>query len=502
MCRSDFGSSTVQVITASCPGIVSATVRDYSLKICLRTVLRPGLYVITGPPGCISPCDRAHPHLISTLPGIIFHLHSKFPETDGIPVDGHGSAVDELRKTVAAKFSVPFATTVSFHKSAPPDTTLTDLKALSTIHAILAERAVVLPVSGKKVRSVLIRIHSDVRPVPGPTGGSPFISGYSEIYPDFMGNYQRLLAKYGHMVHVSYLGKSIYLTDDPDCAGIGLSEGEFFKKEANWEEPSAIRVEDDLPKRAFYGGLEQPGLVRTSKAMRDYIRTMDHTANQLLKLFQRPCLRTGALTKFRLPSKEKSFNAFQWRLSAAGQTIGEIAFGIDFKMLDGQVAEIFQCSHVTVALHSLMVNPEHLKDPLTFDPDRWGTEEVRKRHKYAYISFAAEILISINPRESATTSAREVNKICCLKFCGMVILLVPGEDMYSQRVLAIQQVLPNFTRIILHSKYVGKDQPPKISHHISSGPQQDLLLPQVVLETNLFLFKMNLTWPVNTMKHA
>jgi hypothetical protein len=75
----------------------------------------------------------------------------------------------------------------------------------------------------------------------------------------------------------------------------------------------------------------------------------------------------------------------------------------------------------------------------------------------------------------------------------MVILLVPGEDMYSQRVLAIQQVLPNFTRIILYSKYVGKDQPPSISHHISLGPQQDLLLPQVVLETNLFLFEMNLT---------
>lgn len=63
-------------------------------------------------------------------------------------------------------------------------------------------------------------------------------------------------------------------------------------------------------------------------------------------------------------------------------------------------------SQVTVALHSLMVNPEHWKvrfctpeglnvkyylsqDPLTFDPDRWGTEEVRKRHKYAYIPFAA-----------------------------------------------------------------------------------------------------------------
>ncbi|KAJ7473573.1 hypothetical protein B0H11DRAFT_2036387 [Mycena galericulata] len=46
-------------------------------------------------------------------------------------------------------------------------------------------------------------------------------------------------------------------------------------------------------------------------------------------------------------------------------------------------------SQVTVALHSVMVNPEHWKDPLTFDPERWGTEAVRKRHKHAYIPFAA-----------------------------------------------------------------------------------------------------------------
>lgn len=46
-----------------------------------------------------------------------------------------------------------------------------------------------------------------VRPVPGPSGGIPFIGGYSEIYPDFLGNYKRLLQKYGHIVHVGYLGK-------------------------------------------------------------------------------------------------------------------------------------------------------------------------------------------------------------------------------------------------------------------------------------------------------
>lgn len=63
---------------------------------------------------------------------------------------------------------------------------------------------------------------------------------------------------------------------------------------------------------------------------------------------------------------------------------------------------------MTVALHSVHVNKEHWKvcisshhfvfhaigrltvpqDPYTFNPERWGTDEVKKRHKNAYIPFA------------------------------------------------------------------------------------------------------------------
>ncbi|KAJ7816647.1 hypothetical protein B0H13DRAFT_2380286 [Mycena leptocephala] len=45
-------------------------------------------------------------------------------------------------------------------------------------------------------------------------------------------------------------------------------------------------------------------------------------------------------------------------------------------------------SRITVALHSLAVNLENWEDPLTFDPDRRGTEDVCKRHKHACIPFA------------------------------------------------------------------------------------------------------------------
>ncbi|KAJ7685998.1 cytochrome P450, partial [Mycena rosella] len=499
------------------------------------------------------------------MPSIVFYLHGKSAASDGVAVDVQkDTSMEELRKIVAAKFSVALPSTLSFHKAADVDTPPNDLTTLDTVDAIVSERQIAILVSGKKV----------VRPVPGPTGGLPFIGGYSEIYPDFMGNYQRLLIKYGHIVHVGYLGKSVYLTDDPDCAGLVLSEGEFYSKMIGENHP-LFPLKMSLPNGLFTADSTNPAWPTSHKfmmtamgarAMRNYVRTMDHTANQLVKCFDE------------LLERDKSFDAFPWALRAAAQTIGEVGVGVDFKMLssaDSSVADIFvwighnlklaqalfrkgrvyrafpnperraqeglevkitsfvntqkarvlqegsstdmpyqeaavkttslldymlhatdeegkkmdvelvhnnvltflgagqvttssalawlwfclatfpaqarklyasllaaglradkditaeelgqleyldwfiketqrlynpafqptrqaqkdvimpggflvpQGSQVTVALHSVMINPEHWKDPLTFDPDRWGTDDVRRRHKYAYIPFAA-----------------------------------------------------------------------------------------------------------------
>ncbi|KAJ7909826.1 hypothetical protein B0H13DRAFT_2329969 [Mycena leptocephala] len=192
----------------------------------------------------------------------------------------------------------------------------------------------------------MVQTTLQVRPVPGPTGGSPLISGYSEIYPDFMGNYQRLLAKYGRMVHVSYLGKSIYLTDDPTARESRSAKGSFSRRGKSLRTrdlvyvSNAERVTPDWEEHPLFAlkMTIQTGFSRRTRAtrpgppaaMRDYIRTMDHTANQLVKLVQRTSLKREELQRISMAAERSA------------QTIGEIAIGIDFKMLDGQVAEIFQ----------------------------------------------------------------------------------------------------------------------------------------------------------------
>lgn len=41
------------------------------------------------------------------------------------------------------------------------------------------------------------------------------------------------------------------------------------------------------------------------------------------------------------------------------------------------------------ALHHIHNNPSHWNNPQRFDPDRWDTDEVKRRHKGAYTPFAS-----------------------------------------------------------------------------------------------------------------
>ncbi|KAJ7857187.1 hypothetical protein B0H13DRAFT_2283296 [Mycena leptocephala] len=199
------------------------------------------------------------------MTAISFYLHGKSAHTDGITIDVQkGDDLKQLRKTVAERFSVALPANISFHVSADADAIPSELKALDTTDAILEERSVAILIGGKKVR-----------PVPGPTGGIPFIGGYSEIYPDFMGNYQRLLRKYGHIVHVAPR-QGLVSYRRSGLRESALSEGNFFKQ----AKPSALPFEDDPPERHKFM-MSAMG----AKAMRNYVRIMDHTAGRLVKCF-------------------------------------------------------------------------------------------------------------------------------------------------------------------------------------------------------------------------
>jgi hypothetical protein len=190
------------------------------------------------------------------MPAITFHLHGNSAETDGISVDVQTDhAIDELRKTVAAKFSVALPTTVSFHKSAAPETTASDLEVLATVDSILKERTIAILVSGKKVSGLFISINEiHLISRTGPTHPrshwrhplhwrlqrdlSRFHRQLSAAATQVRPHCACFLPGEGLPSFVACIPKinliqSIYLTDDPDCAGVVLSEGEFYSKEVS-----------------------------------------------------------------------------------------------------------------------------------------------------------------------------------------------------------------------------------------------------------------------------
>ncbi|KAJ7037666.1 hypothetical protein C8F04DRAFT_1329961 [Mycena alexandri] len=209
----------------------------------------------------------------------VFYFHGKSPAVDGVTISGSVErdnelqTMQQLRQPVSGKLRWP-----------PP------------IETIMTEREVALLVSGRKELMSTSCASTGIC-----------------------------------MVNISYLGKSVYLTDDPDCAGVLLSEGEFYSKQIGENHP-LFPLKITLPNGLFIKDTSNPTWSTShifmmtamgAKAMRNhYVRTMDHTAGHLVQRFNE-FLESG-----------QSFDGFPWALRTAAQTTGEVAIGIDSKMLD------------------------------------------------------------------------------------------------------------------------------------------------------------------------
>jgi hypothetical protein len=57
------------------------------------------------------------------------------------------------------------------------------------------------------------------------------------VYPDHLGNNQRLFDKYGPIFKSTNMGKTVCQTNDPVIGQIAFTESEFFSKEINDNHP-------------------------------------------------------------------------------------------------------------------------------------------------------------------------------------------------------------------------------------------------------------------------
>lgn len=163
-----------------------------------------------------------------------------------------------------------------------------------------------------------------VREVPGPKG-LPFVGNFFEIYPDHLGNHQRLFDQYGSLIKTTNMGRTIYHTNDPRISAIVFSESDFFTKKINQDHPlypiknteAGVFVGDtDTPEWRAAHKFLPPAL--GPKAVRHYAPTMQKTVEDAFNVFDE------------LDEQSEAWNVYQYMLKLGSQAVGKITLGIDF----------------------------------------------------------------------------------------------------------------------------------------------------------------------------
>ena len=130
-----------------------------------------------------------------------------------------------------------------------------------------------------------------VRDPPGPTG-LPYVGNYFEVFPDHLGNHQRLFEQYGPFIKTTNMGRTIYHTNDPSISAIVFAESDFFTKKINESHPLAALKrptagvflgDTDTPEWRVAHKFLPPAL--GPKAVRHYAPTMQKTVEDAYKVF-------------------------------------------------------------------------------------------------------------------------------------------------------------------------------------------------------------------------
>ncbi|KAK2036705.1 cytochrome P450 82A2, partial [Colletotrichum somersetense] len=176
---------------------------------------------------------------------------------------------------------------------------------------------------------VHIRANGEVvREPPGPEP-LPYVGNRYEIYPDPLGNYDRLFARYGPVIKTTNMGTTIYLTNDPDVSREVLRDGKFFTKTTS--DPShplyymrnneaLFTCDSDAPAFKLAHKFIPPSL--TTKAVRQYTPTVLACAAKSFKVFDE------------LDKQQLAFNVYQYTFKMAGEIIWKVILGMDLGHFD------------------------------------------------------------------------------------------------------------------------------------------------------------------------
>ncbi|TVY32774.1 Cytochrome P450 [Lachnellula subtilissima] len=209
-----------------------------------------------------------------------------------------------------------------------------------------------------------------VRQIQGPDG-LPAVGSFYEIFPDHLGNHDRLFKKYGSVIKTTNMGKTTYLTNDPAIGLLAFSESQFFTKKITPNHP-LYALKDNTA--LFLGDTETANWAAghkfippcmSPKAVRHYTPLMQDCVRDCFKVFDE------------LDARNESLNVYQYMLKLASGFIGKIVLGLDLHQMD----------EVDSPIHPMVTSRGDWYARLPFgDPQR--LREVRKK---LYAMLAAQV---------------------------------------------------------------------------------------------------------------
>jgi cytochrome P450 len=174
------------------------------------------------------------------------------------------------------------------------------------------------------------------------------VGSFFEVYPDHLGNHQRLFEQYGPIIKTTNLGRTTYQTNDPDLAAIIFAESDFFTKKINESHPlSALKQptagvflgDTDTPEWRVAHKFLPPAF--GPKAVRHYAPTMQKTVEDSFKVFDA------------FDEQGEAWNVYQYMLKLGSQAVGKLTLGLDFQHFGSPDARLHEMVHLIAEILSL-----------------------------------------------------------------------------------------------------------------------------------------------------
>ncbi|KAE8417271.1 cytochrome P450 [Aspergillus pseudocaelatus] len=236
--------------------------------------------------------------------------------------------IEGLQHLIAAHFAIVEPSGIGFQAN---DNTLSEIHDITSTNSPVA-----ITIDGKEVREA-----------PGPKG-LPVVGNFFEVYPDHLGNHQRLFEQYGPLIKTTSLGRTTYQTNDPVLSSIVFTESDFFTKKINEAHP--LYALKQPAAGIFLGDTETPEWkvahkflppALGPKAVRHYAPTMQETVEDAFKVFDA------------FDAQGEAWNVYQYMLKLGSQAVGKLTLGLDFQHFATPDAKLHEMVNLIAELLSL-----------------------------------------------------------------------------------------------------------------------------------------------------